>query len=315
MNGEWNEIKIIVPKDLQEPVASILYGMDVKGISIEDPDDLQKSQKSPITWDFADVNLFTAGEDSAVIKAYFPDTDNILEQISHIRAKIEELSSFGLAVGNYSLDYIKVNEEDWATSWKKYYKPMRIGRRIIIKPTWEDYQASAGDIIVEMDPGMAFGTGTHETTRMCVEALETYMQGGEAVVDVGTGSGILGITAAKLGAREVLAVDLDPVAVDSARINLAYNHLSNMTVKQGNLLDVVSEPADVVIANIIADVIIILLGDIKRILLPGGLFIASGIIDLRLEDVLAALEKAGVEVLEVKRKNDWCCTVARLKQA
>ena len=192
---------------------------------------------------------------------------------------------------------------------------MRIGRRIIIKPTWEDYQASAGDIIVEMDPGMAFGTGTHETTKMCVEALETYMQGGEAVVDVGTGSGILGITAAKLGAREVLAVDLDPVAVDSARINLAYNHLSNMTVKQGNLLDVVSEPADVVIANIIADVIIILLGDIKRILLPGGLFIASGIIDLRLEDVLAALEKAGMEVLEVKRENDWCCTVARLKQA
>ncbi len=314
MKGEWNEIKIVVPVNSQEPVASILYGMNVKGISIEDPTDLDKYEKSPLTWDYADINLFKEGKDSAVIKAYFPDTDNIKKHIEYITSKIEELRTFGFEIENYLVESTKVNEEDWATSWKKYYKPMRIGRNIIIKPIWEEYEGKPEDIIIKMDPGMAFGTGTHETTKMCIDALEDHVHGGEFVVDVGTGSGILGITSAKLGAEKVIAVDLDPVAVDSARINKGFNEISNMEVLEGNLLDVVTEKSDVVIANIIADVIIFLLKDIRRILKEDGIFIASGIINLRLDEVLEALKTEGLEVLEVRMENDWCCVVSRLNK-
>ena len=163
MNGEWNEVRIVVPLEAIEPVTGILYGMDVKGISLEDPNDLLSREAGPLSWDFADMNIFPEGKDAAVIMAYFPDTENIENQVKHIREKIEELETFGIRNKPFQVEYKAVHEEDWATSWKKYYKPLRIGERIIIKPTWEEYKSEPGDLIVEMDPGMAFGTGTHET--------------------------------------------------------------------------------------------------------------------------------------------------------
>ncbi|MFB0957998.1 MAG: 50S ribosomal protein L11 methyltransferase [Clostridiaceae bacterium] len=315
MNGEWNEIRIVVPLEAIEAVTGILYGMNVKGISLEDPTDLLTREAGPLSWDFADINLFPEGESAAVLTAYFPDTDNMEEHISFLRERILGLKEFGINSEPFRVEGKKVFEEDWANSWKKYYKPMRIGSRIVIKPTWEDFNADPEDLVVEMDPGMAFGTGTHETTKLCIEILQDYIQGGETVFDVGTGSGILAITAAKLGAKEVLAIDLDPVAVDSANINVRLNQMDQVTVKEGNLLDETGDKADVVIANIIADVIIFLAKDLDRVLKPGGLFIGSGIIHLREQEVLDQLNASGFEVLEVRNENDWRAVVARLKAA
>lgn len=311
MNGEWNEVRIVVPVEAVEAVSGILYGLEVKGISIQDPTDMLTRDSGPLTWDFADINIFPEGADKAVLTAYFPDTDRIEETVSRIREKIQELSDFGIRNDPFRVDYKLVREEDWANSWKKYYKTMKVGERIIIKPLWEEYDAGPGELVVEMDPGMAFGTGTHETTRLCVELLQEYIQGGETVFDVGTGSGILAITAARLGAEKVLAIDLDPVAVDSAKINVNYNDLSQITVKEGNLLDEAEGGADVIIANIIADVIIAMAPDLKRLMKPGGIFIGSGIISFREEAVREALEASGFTILQVRDDNDWRAIAAQ----
>ncbi len=311
MNGEWNEVRIVVPVEAVEPVAGILYGLDVKGISILDPTDMLSRESGPLTWDFADINIFPEGAENAVLTAYFPDTARIEETILRIRDKIQELKEFGIPNEPFRVEHQLVHEEDWANSWKKYYKTMKVGDRIVIKPLWEEYHARPGELVVEMDPGMAFGTGTHETTRLCVELLQEYIKGGETVIDVGTGSGILAITAARLGAEKVLAIDLDPVAVASARINVGYNDLRQITVKEGNLLDEAERGADVIIANIIADVIIGMAPDLKRLMKPGGIFIGSGIISFREEAVQEALEASGFTVLALRDENDWRAIAAR----
>lgn len=311
MNGEWNEVRIVVPVEALEPVSGILYGMNVKGIAIQDPTDLLTRESGPLTWDYADINIFPEGVDNAVLTAYFPDTDRIEETVGRIREKIAALSQFGIRNQPFRVDHELVQEENWANSWKQYYKTMKVGERIIIKPVWEEYEALPGELVVEMDPGMAFGTGSHETTRLCVELLQEYIHGGETVIDVGTGSGILAIAAARLGAGKVLAIDLDPVAVDSARINVEYNKLSQITVKEGNLLDEAESGADVIIANIIADVIIAMAPDLKRLMKPGGIFIGSGIISFREEAVQEALEASGFTVLQIRDDNDWRAIAAK----
>ena len=207
------------------------------------------------------------------------------------------------------MEYIKVNEEDWANNWKKYYKPTKIGKNIIVKPIWEEYEAN-GEMIIELDPGMAFGTGTHETTRMCVEALEENVKGDTTVFDIGTGSGILAIAAAKLGAKKVIGVDLDPVAVDSAKENVSFNDLNNIEILYGNLMDVVTGKADLVVANIIAEIIVVLAEDVKNFLVPGGLFITSGIIRERRELVETKLKEKGFKIKEVKEQGEWLCIIA-----
>ena len=312
MNGEWNEIKIVIPVEAIEAASSILYGMNVKGLSIEDPNDILMRESGPLTWDFADINIFKEGKDAATVTAYFPDTDNIEEHIEYIRAKIEELKTFGINIENYRVESKEVREEDWANSWKKYYKPMKIGERVVIKPIWEDYKVKNDEVVVEMDPGMAFGTGTHETTKMCIEIIQQYMKVGDRVFDIGTGSGILGITAAKLGAKEVIAGDLDPVAVDSAKINRDFNNLTNMDVKLGNMAEVVEGKANFVIANIIADVIILILEDIEKILEPGGIFVGSGIINHMQQKVLDKMAEKSMEIIEIKNENDWRAIVCKM---
>ncbi len=312
MNGEWNEVRIAVPLEALEAVSGILYGMDVKGLSIQDPTDILTSERSPLTWDFADINLiFPEGEETAIISAYFPDTEKITEKVSWIEKKIRELKEYGIKNEPFQVGYRIVREEDWANSWKKYYKTTKVGERIVIKPLWEEYKAADNELVIEMDPGMAFGTGTHETTRLCMELLQEHIHGGETVIDVGTGSGILAITAAKLGADNVLAIDLDPVAVDSAKINVKYNDLDEITVKKGNLLDEAEREADVVIANIIADVIIGMTPELVRLLKPEGIFIGSGIINSREAEVLEALEENGFTILTVRNENDWRAVAAK----
>lgn len=310
MQGKWIEIKIITTSEAVEPISGIFYGLDVKGVAIEDPRDILEREQGPLSWDFADINIFEYGKDAAVVKGYFSDEDNVSDIQKYIEEKIEELREMNIEIGEGKIIITPVFEEDWANNWKKYYKPTKIGHKIVIKPIWEAYEAKDDEIIVEMDPGMAFGTGTHETTKMCIEALEKYVTKETTVFDIGTGSGILAITAAKLGAGNVIGVDLDPVAVDSAKGNVQYNNIDNIEILHGNLMDVVNGKANIVVANIIADVIMFLCEDVKKFIQPGGYFISSGIIKERKEDVVNKLLSTGFKVDEVNTLGEWVCIVA-----
>ena len=311
----WNEVKIVLNEEDLEYIQGILYTLDVKGVSIEDPKDLLGREKGPLTWDFADINIFKYGKDKAVVKAYF-DSDVIIgDIIGEIEEKIRAARTFGVNIGEYEVLSKTVDEEDWNNVWRKYYKPMKVGEKFIIKPLWEEYEAKEGEIILNMDPGMAFGTGTHETTRMCLEAVEDYMRRDARVFDIGTGSGILAIGASKLGAREAVGVDLDPVAVHSAKENVSYNDLTNVTILQGNLMEVVEGNADIIVANIISEVIIFLLDDVKKKLNAGGTFIASGIILEKENPVRDALTAKGFDILETRREGEWVCIVSEVGHA
>jgi ribosomal protein L11 methyltransferase len=312
MNGRWIEVKVVTTSEGVELITGIFYGLDVKGVAIEDPRDILEREQGPLTWDFADINIFEYGSEAAVVKGYFSVEDDMEDIVKYIEEKIIELREMELPIGEGKVVVRTVHEEDWANNWKKYYKPTKIGKNILIKPIWEEYEKNEDDIIVEMDPGMAFGTGTHETTRMCIEALENYVSKDKTVFDIGTGSGILAITAAKLGAKQVVGVDLDPVAVDSAKSNVEFNDLNNIEILHGNLMEVVEGKADIVVANIIAEIIMFLCEDVKNFLNVGGYFISSGIIKDRKDDVVEKLEEVGYKILEVNTLGEWVCIVATL---
>ncbi|GKX65572.1 50S ribosomal protein L11 methyltransferase [Inconstantimicrobium mannanitabidum] len=313
MEGTWIEIRVITKSEALEPISGIFYGLDCKGVAIEDPEDITTREQGPLTWDFADINILEYKGKAAVVKAYFAEEENIAQIEKYINEKVEEIKSFGIDVGEGKVIVAKIHEEDWANNWKKYYNPTKIGNNIVIKPMWEEYMAKANEVVVDLDPGMAFGTGTHETTRMCVAALEKYTNKDTVVFDIGTGSGILAIVAAKLGANHVVGVDLDPVAVDSAKENLKLNSVDNIEILEGNLLDVVEGKADLVVANILAEIICFVVEDVKKALNKGGVFISSGIIHDRRQMVIDKLEENGFEVIEVNKDGEWNCIVAKLK--
>lgn len=312
MNGIWIEVKIITTSQALEPVTGIFYGLDVKGVAIEDPNDILTREQGPLSWDFADLNILEYGGRAAVVKGYFSDEDSIEYLVKYANEKLKDLKEMGIDIGEGRVYAQIVKEEDWANNWKQYYKPTKIGKKIVVKPIWENYEVSGDEIIIEMDPGMAFGTGTHETTRMCIIALEKYVEPHSTVFDIGTGSGILAITAAKLKAQKVIGVDLDPVAVDSAKENITFNAIANIEILQGNLMDVVSGKANIIVANIIAEVIMILVEDVKKSLLPNGYFISSGIIKDRRDVVVDKLTTEGFTIVEIIEDGEWVCIVATL---
>ncbi|MDF2884127.1 MAG: ribosomal protein methyltransferase [Clostridiaceae bacterium] len=311
MDKNWLEVTIITSSEAIEAVSGILYNTPVNGISIEDPQDIEFKKKHPGDWDYFDESLLKVKE-GAVIKGYFKEDEEFEKHLSYIKSSIENLKEFGIDKGQGVVTVTKVNEEDWENNWKKYYKPAKVGDKIVVKPIWENYDTKDDEIVVELDPGMAFGTGTHETTRMCIKALEKYVNSDSIVFDIGTGSGILAITAAKLNAKKAIGVDLDPVAVKSASENVSYNGLNNIEIIHGNLMDVVKGKANIVVANIIADVIIFLTDSIKDFILPGGRFIASGIINSRKQDVIDKFNCAGLKIEEVNEEGEWVCIVAKL---
>ena len=311
MDGKWFEVKVVTISEAVEPISGIFYSLDVKGVSIEDANDMKIKEENKLCWYIADVNIFEFGEDDAVVRGYFNESEDMNETIKYIEEKIEDLKSIGIDVGKGLVTTKNVYQEEWATSWKKYYKPLRIGNKILIKPIWEEAEAKEGDIVVELDPGMAFGTGTHETTSMCVELLEKYLKENHTVFDIGTGSGILSIVSSKLGAKNVVGVDLDKVAVESAKENVAFNKIENVEILHGDLVDVIEGKADIVVANIIAEVIVYLTSIIKPFVKENGYFITSGIIKDRKQDVLDALNKDGFEVIEITEKGEWVAIAAK----
>lgn len=311
MDKEWIEVSIVTSSEAVEAVTGILYNTEVKGVSIEDPEDIEFKKKHPGDWDYFDESLLNVKE-GAIIKGYYKQNEKLDGYLRYIKDSINDLEKFGIDKGKGLITVCKVNEEDWENNWKKYYKPTKVGNRVVVKPIWEDYSKKDDELVVELDPGMAFGTGTHETTRMCIKALEKYVKHESKIFDIGTGSGILAITAAKLKAKEVIGVDLDPVAVKSASENVKYNDVDNIKILHGNLMEVVQGKADIVVANIIADVIIFLTDGVKDFIVPGGRFICSGIILDRKDDVVNKLESSGFNIEEVNVDGEWVCIVAKL---
>ena len=313
MDGTWIEVRVITKSEALEPISGIFYSLDCKGVAIEDPEDILGREQGPLTWDFADINVLEHKGKVAVVKAYFAEEDNIEDVLAYVNERLVELKEMGLDLGEAKVEHEKMHEEDWANTWKQYYKPSKVGEKIVVKPIWEEYEAKDGELVVDLDPGMAFGTGTHETTRMCIQALERYVKEESTVFDVGCGSGILAIAAAKLGAKLAVGVDLDPVAVESSIENVGYNNLNNIEILHGNLVEVIDGKADIVVANILAEIICILTDDVKRVLKDGGIFITSGIIHDRVDMVCEKLEATGFEVIEKNRDGEWNCIVAKLK--
>ena len=311
MEGSWIEVRVITNSEALEPVSGIFYSLDCKGVAIEDPNDILGREQGPLTWDFADLDVLEHKGDVAVVKGYFSEEDNIEDILNFVNERLEDIKNQGIDITPGTVESEKMFEEDWANNWKKYYKPFRVGKSLIVKPIWEDYEAKDGDLVVELDPGMAFGTGDHETTNMCMKALEEYVTKDSVVFDVGCGSGILAIAAAKLGAKKAVGVDLDPVAVESAKENVSYNNLDNIEILYGNLVDVIEGKADVVVANILAEIICILTEDVKRVLKDGGVFITSGIIHDRVDMVVNKMEASGFEVIQVNRDGEWNCIIAK----
>lgn len=310
MNKEWIEITVVTSSEAVEAVSGIFYNTGVKGVSIMDSEDVEFKKRNPGDWDYFDEKILDIKE-GAVVKGYYKNDEHLEDYIQYIKANVEELPKWGFDKGAGTVDVIKVNEEDWENNWKKYYKPTKIGNKIVVKPIWEEYEAKEDELIVELDPGMAFGTGTHETTRMCMKSLEKYVKKESRVFDIGTGSGILAISAAKLGAKDVVAVDLDPVAVDSAKKNVGYNNIDNISVLHGDLMEVVEGKADIVVANIIADVIIFLTEGVKKFLNKDGYFITSGIILAKQDEVQEKMKACGFEVVEVINDGEWACVIGK----
>lgn len=314
MSGSWIEIKINTTTEAVEAITNILFENGAQGAMIEDPKDFNFQKANEHDWDYIDESLFKHNDDSVNIKTYISMERNVPAFIENIKIRIEELTSFGLDIGRGTIETDSVEEDDWAHNWMKYYKPTRVGKNIIIKPEWEEYQAKDEDIVLEMNPGMAFGTGNHETTSMCIANLEKYVEDEFTVYDIGCGSGILGITAAKLGAKEVLAIDIDEMAVKVAKENIEKNKVSDkVQAIVGNLADEIdaNKKADVIVANIMADIIILLAKDVKTFLKEGGIFISSGIIHAKIDEVVEGLEKSGFEIVNIDKKGEWACIIAK----
>ncbi len=309
---KWTEITIKTTTEAVEAVTNILYDMNVGGVSIEDPKDFKFQKKNEYDWDFVEEEIFNSGYDGVIIKTYITEERDVTDDINIIKERINALKEFGIDIGDAIVELSEVDEQDWANEWKNYYKPTKIGEKIVVKPTWEEYEKKEDDLIVELDPGMAFGTGTHETTNMCIQQLEKYVNENSKVFDIGCGSGILAISAAKLGAKDVLAVDLDEVAVKVSKENVSLNNV-DIKVIHGNLMEVVNDKADIVVANIIADIIKILAKDIKNFMKEDAVFISSGIIHKKVDEVKKSLEENGLEIVEIQTLGEWNAIVSKIK--
>lgn len=298
---KYIEMTINTSKDKKDIIEGILFDYGIyttEEISSDIVDELDQDEKD---WDFIDYPLLNSKEDVFAIRVY-PEN---MEDANSLKA---ELSAKNLGQCNIE----EKDDEDWANNWKKYYKPLEIGKKLAIVPEWEDYD-NDGREIIKINPGMAFGTGTHESTYMCLELLEKYVNKDDEIFDIGCGSGILAIAGLKLGAKRALAVDIDDKCIDASHENAGLNNLEDkMEIKKGNLLDVVKGRADLIVSNIIAEIIVDEIKNLKNHMDKGGIFITSGIIKERRQMVIDALEENGFEIIDELEKNNWVAIVGRL---
>ena len=307
----WQELTITVSREAEEAVSNILIDLGSQGVAIDDGADYlgQVDQYG---------ELFPEVEQSERVRitGYYPDSVDIEDIAAQANERLAELDGFGLETGDIELTRQELAEEDWADNWKKYFEPARITHDLTIVPSWMDYEAGPSEKVIKLDPGMAFGTGTHPTTKMSLFALEQVLRGGETVLDVGTGSGVLSIASSLLGAKEIFAYDLDDVAVRVAQENIALNAgTENIHVAAGNLLKGVDIEADVIVANILADILVNLTDDAYRLLKDEGYLIMSGIISEKWDLVRESAEAAGFFLETHMIQGEWnACVFKKTKE-
>ena len=301
---EWTDIRLTVSKADAEAAEAVATMIAEGGIYIEDYSDIEEQVEQIAHVDLIEQELLDKPRDTVIIHMYLEPGDSPVETLALIAARME---AAGIP---YTSETEGVEQEDWQNGWRKYYHPMDVGQRLAVVPSWQDYETSRVKLI--LDPGLAFGTGGHETTNLCLEVLDERVRGGERVLDIGTGSGILAIAALKLGAAVAEGVDIDPVAVRTAGENAALNGVADkLTVLVGDLSDKASGRYAIITANIVANAIMALAPAVPGLMADDAVFIASGIIDSRKDEVIAALEAAGLAVLEVKEKRGWECIVCK----
>ncbi len=315
----WLQIAIETTAYGIDYVCEALTNLGIVGFEIEDKDDFNSFlEENRQAWDYVDEELYTEKQGPTKVKVYIEDNEKALELIGAIKSKMRELSDERM--GSLEVEIENMAQEDWENNWRQYFKPLYVGDSIIIKPHWETVENTEGKLVFEIDPGMTFGSGQHETTRMCVEALEKTVKKGSRVCDLGCGSGILSVISLLLGAEFAYAVDIDPNCEKIAYENAALNSIGKdrYLVECGNVLSdeklskrLSDEKYDIVVANIVADVIIPLSEKARSFVAEGGYFICSGIIDFRMEDVKEALVKNGFEIEKIKHDGDWYAFVCR----
>lgn len=311
---KWTEISIHTTQEAIEPVANILHEAGASGVVIEDPEVLARDLDH--NNEFGELYQLDPADypaEGVIVKGYLLVNSFLGETVEEIKTQLNNLLLHSINLGSGTVTLTEVYEEDWAHAWKKYYKPVKVSDKITVSPSWEEYvPESKEEIVIELDPGMAFGTGTHPTTVLCIQALEQVIQQGDQVIDVGCGSGVLSIAAAKLGAKDVLALDLDDLAVKVTKENIKMNKLSaQIRVKQNNLLDHIEESAEIIVANILAEVILRFVDQAYRLVKPGGYFVTSGIITAKKQEVKEALLFQGFSIKETLVMEDWVAFIAK----
>jgi len=310
---KWTELSVQTTNESVDAVSVILEDAGSDGVKIEDADDY-KNLRAGKFGEILDLEDIPHIENGALVTGYYVSSSDIKALVSKIESQVLALKKFGLNPGSGKVIQKPLEETEWQTEWEKYYHPVRVTRYLTVVPSWESYQkTSPEEKILKLDPGMAFGTGTHPTTQLCLQALEMYLRGGEKVIDVGTGSGVLSIAASKMGASEIKAYDLDQVAVNSAVENLKLNpDVKNVQLGTNDLLAGIQAQADIVVANILAEIIVPLVPQAKACLKPNGIFITSGIIKEKLPTVLSALQDQKFKIIEILQMKDWRAVVAQI---
>ncbi|MDR1567584.1 MAG: 50S ribosomal protein L11 methyltransferase [Streptococcaceae bacterium] len=310
---EWFEVKVKIHREALDAVSDLLMRNGSVGVSILDSLDYLHYEEK-----FGEILPKIAFDEMVTVTAYYPVDMKITEKLPEIESAIANLATFGLKIGDFSLSFDALAEEDWANAWKKYFEPVRVTRHLTIVPSWTKYQAALDDELeIILDPGMAFGTGTHPTTRLCLQALEAKIRGGEHLIDVGTGSGVLSITASLLGVGKILATDIDEAAVRIAKENIELNlkPAQNIEVVANDLLSGLDFSADVIVANILADILVDLIEDANRLLKKEGILILSGIIEAKLPLIEAVYRKNGLVLEERLQIGEWVCLILRKTDA
>jgi len=308
----WLEVSVNTHSESVEVVSSILIELGSKGVSIEDPQDYYQLTDEQLEWlKVQQKDLYET--DTVIVKGYFQPSQWSKDSDVLLHEKLEEIKVYGLQTGPLSVQVKEVGEEDWANAWKQYYFPVRVTRFLTVVPSWVDYEKEQDDeLLIELDPGLAFGTGTHPTTQLSLTALEQTIRGNESVLDVGTGSGVLSIASKLLGASKVTAFDIDEMATRVAKENIALNPtIGEIEVYENNLLVGVNQKSDLIVANILAEILLQMPEDAYRNLKDDGSLILSGIIESKANEVKEAYEKAGFTLVERMIMREWNCFIMK----
>lgn len=305
---KWTEAKVFFDYKNKEIAADLISDIfnqfGLRGVVIEDPD-----EEPPEGW--GDGAVYKPANHS--VTGYFPSNSSLHDKCLALEEKLKELGSrTGISC---HMAYSVIDEKDWAESWKSFFWPEKIGEKIVVKPTWREYEPEHNDIILEIDPGMAFGTGAHPTSALCIRMIEKHLKPGDSFLDIGTGSGILMIAAAKLGAKSIAGTDTDEVAVETAKANLLLNKIdgNRFTVKISNLVDEISERFNIVAANILSEVILTLLDSVQKVISDNGMLICSGIIEGKRDLIEQKMKEKGFEIIETQVRDRWVCIAGRLQ--